>query len=62
VPGDRLLAFALTDIETPFPLSLPEVAESTSQLLLPLSPVALQATGKEQLPVSLNDRFCADVV
>lgn len=59
VPGSNVAALTLTMKVLPLPLSVPDVAERTSQALLPASPDAVQLTGREHVPVSLTVTFCA---
>ncbi len=67
VPGARFAGLTLTLTVLPVvgprfiegPLSVLVVEESTSHVLLPVSPTAFHETGCVQSPVSLKVKFCA---
>src|SRR6266487_4751311 len=58
VPGSKVTALTVTPNTLLLPLSVPDVAASTSQALLAVSPDTVQVTGRAQVPVSLTVTFC----
>ena len=58
-PGVRFVASTFTPSMLPPPPSVPDVAERTSQALLPASMDAYHVTGREHVPVSPKVTFSA---
>ena len=58
-PDVRFVASTFTPSMLPPPPSVPDVAERTSQALLPASPDAVHVTGLTHVPVSLKVTICA---
>ena len=56
-PGGKPVGSTLTPNVLPFPLSVPDVAERMTHGFRPLVD-AVQVTGSEHVPVSLNVTFC----